>query len=342
MSRSVTTPIEPAVLDDRQRADVLALHQPCGFLRPSSRGVIVVGLDVIASCIVWCAMSSPFVVSDRDTLGSDLKTVVLLAARRLACTPGAPPWAIAIDRRGARRDRVVASCSSVARSTATRPVPLGVVGADGTLDAPTVPDVPARALRVVVAGSSRRRRSSRWSHARASSRRCSCSRVRLPARARVARRRRRRPPPLARSVLRHSRAPARRGRPAALSGRQDRDRAADRERLLLRLRVPRADPRGGSREDRGRDPARARRRAAPGSARRSRPRRRSSASSRRTSRTRSSSSTPPRATISLLHAGRLHRPLPRPAPPGLEADQGGQADRRSPARTGAATSRTRS
>ena len=43
-----------------------------------------------------------------------------------------------------------------------------------------------------------------------------------------------------------------------------------------------------------------------------------------------------------LHAGRLHRSLPRPAPPGLEADQGDQADRRSPARTGAATSRTRS
>ena len=30
-------------------------------------------------------------------------------------------------------------------------------------------------------------------------------------------------------------------------GRQDRDRPADRERLLLRLRVPAADPRGGSR-----------------------------------------------------------------------------------------------
>ncbi len=27
-----------------------------------------------------------------------------------------------------------------------------------------------------------------------------------------------------------------------------------------------------------------------------------------------------------LHAGRVHRPLPRPAPPGLEADQGAQAD----------------
>ena len=43
-----------------------------------------------------------------------------------------------------------------------------------------------------------------------------------------------------------------------------------------------------------------------------------------------------------VHPGRLHRPLPRPAPPGLEADQGVQADRRSPARTGAATSTTSS
>ena len=43
-------------------------------------------------------------------------------------------------------------------------------------------------------------------------------------------------------VLRHStRAPARRGRAAALPGREDRDRPADRQRLLLRLRVPRAD-----------------------------------------------------------------------------------------------------
>ena len=35
---------------------------------------------------------------------------------------------------------------------------------------------------------------------------------------------------------------------------QDRDRAADRERLLLRLRVPRADRRGRARADRGGDP----------------------------------------------------------------------------------------
>ena len=120
-------------------------------------------------------------------------------------------------------------------------------------------------------------------------------------------------------------APARRGRAQALPGGQDRDRAADRERLLLRLRVPRADPRGGSREDRGGDPARAegrphlgargdlgrggeaalrgRGRALQGRARRHR-RRRDLA----------------------LHAGRVHRPLPRPAPAGLEADQGDQAD----------------
>ena len=43
-----------------------------------------------------------------------------------------------------------------------------------------------------------------------------------------------------------------------------------------------------------------------------------------------------------LHAGRVHGPLPRPAPPGLRADQGAEAHRRWRARTGAATSRTRS
>src|SRR5919106_2061933 len=55
------------------------------------------------------------------------------------------------------------------------------------------------------------------------------------------------------------RAPARGGRAAALPRRQDRHRPADRERLLLRLRVPGADPRGGPRAHRGGDPARARR-----------------------------------------------------------------------------------
>ena len=53
------------------------------------------------------------------------------------------------------------------------------------------------------------------------------------------------------------RAPPRRGRPAPLPGNEDRDRPADRERLLLRLRVPGADRRGRAREDRGGDPARA-------------------------------------------------------------------------------------
>ena len=92
------------------------------------------------------------------------------------------------------------------------------------------------------------------------------------------------------------RAPARRGRPPPLSGREDRDRAADRERLLLRLRVPGADPRGGPRADRGRDPARAEGGTRVG-ARGDLPRRGAAPASRRkASRTRSSSSTPPRAT----------------------------------------------
>ena len=95
-----------------------------------------------------------------------------------------------------------------------------------------------------------------------------------------------RPPPL-------DRAPARRGRSHAVSRRQGRDRPAGRERLLLRLRVPGADPRGRPRADRGRDAARCSTRAAPGSARRSAPPTRASASSRRTSRTRSSWSRPP-------------------------------------------------
>ena len=106
----------------------------------------------------------------------------------------------------------------------------------------------------------------------------------------------RRPAPL-------DRAPARRGRPAALPGRQDRDRAADRERLLLRLRVPRADRRGRPRADRGGDPARARRGPRVGARGDLRRRGASSASRRRASRTRSSSSTPPRATISLYTQG---------------------------------------
>ena len=91
------------------------------------------------------------------------------------------------------------------------------------------------------------------------------------------------------------RAPARRGGPPAVPGREDRDRPADRERLLLRLRVPasrsarriceRSRPRSSASSPR----------AASGRARRSRATRRGSASRPRASRTRSSSSTPPRA-----------------------------------------------
>ncbi len=47
-------------------------------------------------------------------------------------------------------------------------------------------------------------------------------------------------------------APARRGGAAALPRREGRDRPADRERLLLRLRLPRADRRSRPRADRGR------------------------------------------------------------------------------------------
>ena len=90
------------------------------------------------------------------------------------------------------------------------------------------------------------------------------------------------------------------------------------ERLLLRLRVPRADPRGGSRADRGRDRPRARRRSrvdARGDLAATRPARSVRSGGRavqgRAGRHRR------RADLA-LHAGRLHRPLPRPAPPGLE------------------------
>ena len=78
-------------------------------------------------------------------------------------------------------------------------------------------------------------------------------------------------------------------------GRQGRDRAADRERLLLRLRLPDADQRGRPRGDRGRGAARARRGPRLG-ARGDLGRRGARSDSRpRASRTRSSSSTPPTA-----------------------------------------------
>ena len=98
-----------------------------------------------------------------------------------------------------------------------------------------------------------------------------------------------RPPPLGRP-------PARRGGPPSVSGHEGRDRAADRERLLLRLRVPRAGGGGGARAAGGGDPARDRRGSRFGAAR-VEPRRGPRATSRsRASRTRSSSSTRPRAT----------------------------------------------
>src|SRR5438128_7149209 len=68
---------------------------------------------------------------------------------------------------------------------------------------------------------------------------------------------RRRRPRRARRSPALVRAPAGRVGAPPLPGREDRNRAADRERLLLRLRLPRADPRGGPRADRGGDPARA-------------------------------------------------------------------------------------
>ena len=86
-------------------------------------------------------------------------------------------------------------------------------------------------------------------------------------------------------------------------GDEDRDRPADRERLLLRLRVPGADRRGGAREDRGRDPARARRGPRVGARGGLGRARRRSSSRRRARSTRSSSSTRPRATISLYTQG---------------------------------------
>ena len=108
-------------------------------------------------------------------------------------------------------------------------------------------------------------------------------------------------------------------------GREDRDRPSDRGRLLLRLRVPRADHarrisrrsrrRSGARSRRGaswereeitrddaRRPLRGRGAAVQGRARRHR-----------------------RGRHLALHAGRLHRSLPRAAPAGREPDQGGQA-----------------
>ena len=118
---------------------------------------------------------------------------------------------------------------------------------------------------------------------------------------------------------------ARRGGHAPVSRRQDRDRPTDRGRLLLRLRVSRADLRGRSGRYRGGDAPRdrggSRMDARGGHARRGcRPIRsgvpavqgRAGAGCRRHD--------------LALHAGRFHRPLPGPAPAGRLADTGAQAD----------------
>ena len=126
------------------------------------------------------------------------------------------------------------------------------------------------------------------------------SRRRAPADPDDARQRRpgraRRAPPL-------GRAPARRGRAAALPGRQGRDRPADRERLLLRLRVPVADQRRRPRERSRRRSSASSPRAAPGARGDLRRRRARAVRRPRASRTRSSSSTPPTAPISLYTQG---------------------------------------
>ena len=109
-------------------------------------GLIAVGLEVIASCTVWCPMSVPFPRFERDTLGSDLKTVALLLLAA-SLQPGSAAVGDEITVSGTPARAVVLE----ALETATRPVPLGVVGADGTLTA-EVPDVPAGRYRVVVAG----------------------------------------------------------------------------------------------------------------------------------------------------------------------------------------------
>ena len=109
------------------------------------------------------------------------------------------------------------------------------------------------------AGSTPRARSGRSSPSRP----CSCAQRQRPRPPAAARRRRADPDPDdarprgPRRPLRPAplgRAPARRGGAAPLPGDEGGDRAADRERLLLRLRVPGAGHRGGARAARGGDP----------------------------------------------------------------------------------------
>ena len=124
-------------------------------------------------------------------------------------------------------------------------------------------------------------------------------------------------------------------------GDEDRHRPADRERLLLRLRVPGADRRGRAREDRGRDPARAEGGPFLGARGDLRATMRRSSSRSRARITRSSSSTPPRAT------SRSTRRAISPTSAAARTCRTRSRSRRSsspasPARTGAATSTTRS
>ncbi len=112
------------------------------------------------------------------------------------------------------------------------------------------------------------------------------------------------------------RPPARRGGAQAVPGRQGGDRASDRQRLLLRLRLSGADQRRRPRGDRGRGAARARRGTLLGARGDLGATRRGPGSRPRASRTRSTSSTRPRgrsrstrrAISPTSAAGRTFRP----------------------------------
>ena len=93
-------------------------------------------------------MCVPFRRFERDTLGSGLKTVAFLL---LAVTlqPGSAAVGAEITVTGTPSRAVVLE----ALDMTARPVPLGVVGRQGTLTA-EVPDIPAGRYRVVVAGES--------------------------------------------------------------------------------------------------------------------------------------------------------------------------------------------
>jgi hypothetical protein len=84
--------------------------------------------------------------SRRDTLGCGLKTVALLLAA-VAVQPGSAAVGERLDVSGPPGRAVILE----ALDTQTKPVPLGVIGDEGTLVA-EVPDVPAGRYRVVVAG----------------------------------------------------------------------------------------------------------------------------------------------------------------------------------------------